>query len=109
MELDLKRLKKELLRPDRELIIGDGILEVNKFTKEYVLYEIEEFVNYVDMTEDKTISNPLKDYFYGRVVAASDKSQIGRSTGCDVGAHTNHNGTHCTYFLPTYRVLYGKV
>lgn len=89
-------------------MVGDGILEVNKFTGDYVLYEIEEFVNYVDMTEDKK-NSPIKDYFYGRVVAASDKGQLVRSTGCDVGAHTNHTGTHYTYFLPTYRVLYAKV
>lgn len=90
---------KILLRPDTEVLIGDWIAEVNRFTGQYTIYQIEEIVN-------------EKSYFYGAIVETNDRiaNYNPRATiGIDKGAHSYHkNCTWITYLLPSARVLYGK-
>lgn len=89
---------KVLLRRNTEVLVGDWIAEVNRFTKEYTIYRIEEITN-------------NGRFFYGKIqeTTRDRNSNSPKTIGFSKDAHTVHTGcVWLTYLLPTARVLYGR-
>ena len=92
----IPNFKKTLLRPETPLQVGDGLLEMDRFKTFYHIYEIVSF------------DGP--DWFYCKIVDSSIKNFNKEAfLGCDRESHTTHKHfTVLTYYLPNYKILYGK-
>jgi len=75
------------------LVVGDCLMEMNRFTKKYRVYRLVEI-------EDT--------YAYGQVIISTDGRTTGQTVGMELLAHAHHkNCTWLTYYLPAGKVLYG--
>jgi hypothetical protein len=92
--MDLSKFKKELLRPEHKLVVGDVILEANRFTHRYRAYQIQ------------NINGDWADF---KVVFANDGCPKGYTCQGNISCHTRHHRTAwLSYYLPMGRLLYGK-
>jgi hypothetical protein len=92
--MDLNKFKKELLRPTHKLVVGDVILETDRFTKKYRAYQILEING---------------DYLVFEVIFSNDGCKKGYTCSGSISAHQQHKNTRwITYYLKIGRLLYGK-
>lgn len=88
-------MERKLLRPNMipDLVLGDCLMEVNRFTKKFTIYKLIELSD---------------NYAYGEVVACTNGAKKGYTCGLELSAHAYHkNCTWITYYLPAGKVLYG--
>ena len=77
-----------------ELKVGQHLLEINRFTKDYTIYRIDEILE-------------CKTYMYMTAVYNNQGKTIGKQQiGADIDAHCYTKSTWLTYLLPTYDLIY---
>jgi len=91
-------MKKILLRADKikDLVVGDCLMEMNRFTKKYRIYRI--------IQKDS-------DGMGGRaeIVSSNYPTKGPHTVWMDFKAHSHHkNSAWITYYLPIGKLLYAK-